>query len=95
MALHHRLWETLPTIPIGSYVPPTLPVRMGTPSSNPTRSALEHRQGPATPDDRRLVSRLALLSAVPAKAGTHFSAVSGADRWVPAFAGTPIQGSVS
>src|SRR5437879_1061363 len=26
---------------------------------------------------------------VPAKAGTHFSAVSEADRWVPASAGTP------
>jgi hypothetical protein len=24
----------------------------------------------------------------PAKAGTHASAVSGADKWVPAFAGT-------
>jgi len=25
---------------------------------------------------------------VPAKAGTHFRNASGADRWVPAFAGT-------
>src|SRR5438270_6328715 len=29
-------------------------------------------------------------SGVPAKAGTHSSAVSEADKWVPAFAGTPI-----
>jgi hypothetical protein len=29
---------------------------------------------------------------VPAEAGTHSSAVSGADEWVPAFAGTLFWG---
>jgi hypothetical protein len=29
-----------------------------------------------------------MLSAVPAKAGTHFSTGSDAAKWVPAFAGT-------
>jgi len=28
---------------------------------------------------------------VPAKAGTHSSTDSGADEWVPAFAGTPVE----
>src|SRR5437763_1584589 len=31
------------------------------------------------------------ISAVPAKAGTHFSERPEADRWVPAFAGTTVQ----
>src|SRR5437773_7662197 len=37
------------------------------------------------PDQGR---KLATPIVVPAKAGIHFSAVSGADRWIPAFAGT-------
>ena len=28
---------------------------------------------------------------VPAKAGTHLSAVSGADQWIPAFAGMTVR----
>jgi len=30
------------------------------------------------------------VTAFPAKAGTHFSTVSHADKWVPAFAGNAV-----
>jgi hypothetical protein len=37
------------------------------------------------------VPRSAIKIAFPAKAGTHFSASSSADQWVPAFAGNAVE----
>jgi len=36
-----------------------------------------------------------IKSGVPAKAGTHWSAPENSEKWVPAFAGTPVWNRVN
>src|SRR2546421_5945359 len=50
--------------------------------------------GPPQPTPELMLPKLR-SSVVPAKAATHFSAVSGADRWIPAFAGTTVAGAAA